>query len=218
MPPINGIGICIGTSYMGRSEVEKDGSYITTQWLSILFPLVPLGSIRVWPQTNRRTFWIPFFYSSNQFEAKQVPFYWPHMFKVYGIYLAIFLFFKFAALLEYLVPNNNVLHPLLSSILAFALSVFVIEITKGLRKIGITVNLFIVMVAVFFSFLTVAGISVDAMISANRLLYFWGAYSVFCIFFRKEKTSNNDDKKQRIARKTPDQVRKSAVPDTIDFK
>ena len=56
MSSINGIG----TTYIGQADVNKDGSYLSTKWLSLVIPIVPLGFVRIWPQSQTTTF-IPLF-------------------------------------------------------------------------------------------------------------------------------------------------------------
>lgn len=39
-----------GTIFYGKKNIGRDGSYITTKWLTILYlPVYPLGSYRLWP-------------------------------------------------------------------------------------------------------------------------------------------------------------------------
>ena len=42
----------IGTSFCGRAEPQIDGSYITTEWLTVLVPLIPFASYRLRPVGN----------------------------------------------------------------------------------------------------------------------------------------------------------------------
>ena len=43
----------IGTTLYGRLNVNPDGSYIATKWFVLLyFPILPLGSYRVWPEVE----------------------------------------------------------------------------------------------------------------------------------------------------------------------
>ncbi len=37
----------IGTHYWGRTEPHLDGSYITTEWLTLLIPIIPMKSMRL---------------------------------------------------------------------------------------------------------------------------------------------------------------------------
>src|SRR5438552_18879865 len=86
MSRINGIG----TAFFGRSRAKTDGSYITTNWLCVVLPLIPLGSYRVWPESHRSHL-LGMYYSST-FRASRAPLHWPHIFKFYGMYFAFYLF------------------------------------------------------------------------------------------------------------------------------
>lgn len=79
----------IGTRFHGCSEVRRDGSYLATKWFCLVFPIVPLGSWRIWPESHERR--LMGMYSSTTFKAKPSGLYLPHVAKVYGIYLAIYL-------------------------------------------------------------------------------------------------------------------------------
>jgi hypothetical protein len=39
----------IGTNYCGRTESHPDGSYITTEWITVVVPIIPLKSLRLRP-------------------------------------------------------------------------------------------------------------------------------------------------------------------------
>jgi hypothetical protein len=39
----------IGTQYCGRTESRPDGSYITTEWITVVVPIIPLKSLRLRP-------------------------------------------------------------------------------------------------------------------------------------------------------------------------
>ena len=42
-----------GKRYLGKRDYWSDGSYITTEWITVFwFPLVPLRSMRVWLQDS----------------------------------------------------------------------------------------------------------------------------------------------------------------------
>jgi len=90
MSTINGIG----TAYLGRANSARDGSFITTKWITVVLPLIPLGSYRIWPQTHNS--YLMGMYSSSQFSAKRVPLHWPHIFKFYGMYFAFYIFIEIA--------------------------------------------------------------------------------------------------------------------------
>jgi len=86
MSTINGIG----SRFFGCAEPRKDGSYIATKWLCLVAPLVPLGSYRLWPESHSSH--ALGMYSSSTFRSKSAGLYLPHVFKMYGIYLGIYLF------------------------------------------------------------------------------------------------------------------------------
>ncbi len=86
MSTVNGIG----TAYIGQADVRPDGSYIRTNWFCFVFPLIPLGSYRIWPESSKS--YALGMYSTSSFKAKPVGMYWPQVFKIYGIYLAFYIF------------------------------------------------------------------------------------------------------------------------------
>jgi len=71
MSSINGFG----STYIGCSDIGRDGSYVITEWMIILIPIVPLRSFRVLPTSHTNLG----FYSSSKFQAQRVPLYWPHV-------------------------------------------------------------------------------------------------------------------------------------------
>ena len=76
-----------GTKYYGRREAGPDGSYVTTEWIVLIYlPLIPIGSFRVCP-TGKSTNAIV--YNSQQFMVKRVPFNWPQIRNIYGVTGAI---------------------------------------------------------------------------------------------------------------------------------
>ena len=77
----------IGTKYYGRREAGPDGSYVTTEWIVLIYlPLIPIGSFRVCP-TGKSTNAIV--YNSQQFMVKRVPVNWPQIRNIYGVTGAI---------------------------------------------------------------------------------------------------------------------------------
>ncbi|MFG5775792.1 hypothetical protein ACFIQF_01840 [Comamonas sp. J-3] len=85
MSSINGIG----TRYIGHAEQRRDGSFITTKWLCIGFPLVPLGSYRIFPES--RSSHALGMYTRSTFSATPDGLYLPHLFQVYRWYAAFAL-------------------------------------------------------------------------------------------------------------------------------
>lgn len=60
-----------GTKYYGKRDQGPDGSYVTTEWVTLVYlPLIPLRSFRVCP-TGKGTNAILF--NSQQFVAQKVP-------------------------------------------------------------------------------------------------------------------------------------------------
>ena len=90
MSMINGFG----SRYLGQSAVQSDGSYIATKWFCFVFPLMPLGSYRIWPESSKS--YLLGTYSSSTFRAAKVPLHWPHIFRLYGMYLAFYMFLVIA--------------------------------------------------------------------------------------------------------------------------
>jgi len=90
MSMINGIG----TAFFGCSEPCSDGSYIATKWLCLGFPIVPLGSYRLWLEDHKKS--ILWGYSSSTFRAKRIGFYLPQIFGIYKWYFALYWFIVIA--------------------------------------------------------------------------------------------------------------------------
>lgn len=90
MSTVNGIG----TRFFGRAEPRRDGSYLATQWFCLVIPLIPLGSFRLWPE-GQASHGLGT-YSSSAFRIKPQGLYLPHVGKMYGLYLAIYLFMVIA--------------------------------------------------------------------------------------------------------------------------
>jgi hypothetical protein len=67
-----------GTMYYGRRDEDSDGSYVTTQWITLVFfPLIPIGSYRVRPIKSGIL--------SSEYHVWKAPFQWK---QVRNIYLA----------------------------------------------------------------------------------------------------------------------------------
>lgn len=86
MSTINGIGF----KFIGQSDPKRDGSYVATKWFCLVFPLIPVGSYRIWPGDHKS--YALGMYSSSTFQLKPVGLYLPHVVKIYGMYLALYLF------------------------------------------------------------------------------------------------------------------------------
>jgi len=71
-----------GTKYYGRRDIQPDGSYITTNFICLLFiPLVPLHSVRVIPDPKNSS--MPF--SKNHYLILEKK--WPNLIQVLAVYL-----------------------------------------------------------------------------------------------------------------------------------
>jgi hypothetical protein len=84
---INGIG----TTFYGRADARDDGSYVVTKWVIFVFaPIIPLGSMRVWPVAPEKT---PWWRASTGTRFKAIPtdLHMPHVLKGYGATLGIVL-------------------------------------------------------------------------------------------------------------------------------
>ena len=60
-----------GTRYYGRRDESPDGSYVTTQWVTLFYiPLVPIASYRVLPVTGGYNYIVS---RSRNFLVRKVP-------------------------------------------------------------------------------------------------------------------------------------------------
>lgn len=71
----------IGTRFLGNSDPLPDGSYIATEWLCFVMPIVPLRSCRIWPE-SRGGFFAPTF----RFKAAPVPLRRSQVIPLYAVY------------------------------------------------------------------------------------------------------------------------------------
>lgn len=82
----------VGTTLIGKREVEADGSYIATKWfVFIFFPIIPLGSYRVWRGETTASV-IPFVSvgATTQYRMVQVPLSRKQIIETYlGIFLTV---------------------------------------------------------------------------------------------------------------------------------
>jgi hypothetical protein len=73
----------IGTTWHGSALKKPDGSYVVTEWFTILWvPIIPLGSKRVWPQCDT-------------YLVKPVRLHKPHLIKGYAATLLISILFTY---------------------------------------------------------------------------------------------------------------------------
>jgi hypothetical protein len=83
----------IGTSFYGRADTHSDGSYVVTKWVIFVFaPIIPLGSMRVWPVAPEKTPWWRASVGSK-FRAAPVALHMPHVFKGYAATFGVILLF-----------------------------------------------------------------------------------------------------------------------------
>jgi hypothetical protein len=72
-----------GTKYNGRRDFNKDGSFVTTEWIVFIYiPLIPIGSFRVSP-TGKSSNGV--FYNSTEYFVTRVPLCWQQIRNVYII-------------------------------------------------------------------------------------------------------------------------------------
>jgi hypothetical protein len=82
-----------GTRYYGERERAEDGSYITTEWITLLyFPILPIRSFRVLPVGKGTNIII---HSSQEYQAIRVPLCWPQVRNVYLVMSPVLLLFLY---------------------------------------------------------------------------------------------------------------------------
>ena len=92
-----------GTMWYGNAAPGPDGSYVVTEWITVLWvPIIPLGSRRIiWdrqrdaeekakPWWKRETTWAAG--SLGYYRTLKVPLYVPHLLKAYAITIPVILF------------------------------------------------------------------------------------------------------------------------------
>jgi hypothetical protein len=78
----------IGTKYYGKRDLESDNSFITTEWIVLVYvPIIPIGSFRVQPTGESKNI---IFFSSTQYWVQRVPFNWKQIRNVYATTIGIF--------------------------------------------------------------------------------------------------------------------------------
>ncbi len=77
----------IGTTYYGQRDLLEDGSFVTTEWLILIYvPIIPLGSFRIVPSGKSSNLLV---YRSNQYLVKQVPMNWRQVRNTYSLYILL---------------------------------------------------------------------------------------------------------------------------------
>jgi hypothetical protein len=190
MSSINGIG----STYIGCSDVGKDGSYVTTKWVIFILPIVPIRSLRVLPASHINLG----FYSSSEFQAQPVPLYWPHVIWMYATYLVAAIFIMVADRLTGPKSSSTFSSPLLSSATAFVLSLLAVWISGFIRKGSVFANLIVFAAIITFSFLAAGNISAQPERSGQYMIYFWAAYAIFLVItFLRKKDSGKEQQEGR---------------------
>lgn len=78
-----------GTSFVGQRDFLPDGSYVTTEWVVLLFvPVIPLRSLRVTKTTLEGG--TPFYSKQSFIVRQQLPIHAKQVFCVYG-FLALYV-------------------------------------------------------------------------------------------------------------------------------
>lgn len=191
MSSINGIG----SGFVGCSEVGRDGSFITTEWVILLFPVVPIRSFRVLPTSHINLG----FYSRSKFQSQRVPLYWPHVIWVYATYLAAAIFFLASDPLTGPRLSRSVSSPLLASVLAFAFAMLAVWISGFIRKASLFASLIVFGFVITVSLLIAANISVQPERSWQYMYWLWGAYAIYFVskFFRNKEPAKTQKRARR---------------------
>jgi len=76
----------IGTMYYGSREKGRDGSYVTTEWVTLWWiPLLPIRSFRVLEQGSSSHWFVIASHSSSSYLARRVPLNWAQVRNVYEV-------------------------------------------------------------------------------------------------------------------------------------
>jgi hypothetical protein len=103
---INGFG----TTYYGCSDIEPDGSYLTTEWVTVFYvPIYPVGSWRVVPGKQKGGF--P--HHQQEFRVRPAPLSKRQVLRIYGLAAllgvgVIAMAILYGALLPALTPSQPV--------------------------------------------------------------------------------------------------------------
>jgi hypothetical protein len=84
-----------GTRYYGKRDKLQDGSYITTEWITLFFiPIIPLRSFRVRSVSKQSTWALIASAKDEKFMVARVPLNWKQVFKGYialGVIITIYI-------------------------------------------------------------------------------------------------------------------------------
>lgn len=76
----------IGARFHGCPEIRRDGSHFVTKWFCLVFPIVPLGNGRIWPESRECR--LMGMCSATTLRAEPSGLQLPHVAKMHGIHLA----------------------------------------------------------------------------------------------------------------------------------
>jgi hypothetical protein len=115
----------LGTGFVGKRDVQPDGSYITTEWAAVVLPLFPLRSYRV-RSTGRLYLG---FYNREDFLVTRVPLCWRQVANTYAVLLGIPLLA--ALIVPFLMSRLSVLLLVLLGALSAVLVLLTAQASKG---------------------------------------------------------------------------------------
>jgi hypothetical protein len=78
-------------------------------------------------------------------------------------------------------------HPLLASLLAFALPLLLVELTRWQRRRLISVHIAVLLIAVSLSVGIAAHVSLSPEASGGHLFFLWAGYAVINLFIRRKR-------------------------------
>ncbi len=119
-----------GTTFVGQRDFEADGSYITTEWVALLFiPVIPLRSLRVKEATRGGT---PFYTTQSYLVHRKLPLHLKQVFCVYGF----LVLFPVLAMLAAIVSRYSPVYvgKFISMVLILGVPVFVVWYLRSRAK------------------------------------------------------------------------------------
>lgn len=73
-----------GTTFYGKRDIGPDGSYVCTEWITLVWvPLIPLRSFRVLPTKDGTNLIV---WHSQSYQTMKVPLSWPQIRNIYGFF------------------------------------------------------------------------------------------------------------------------------------
>lgn len=79
------------------------------------------------------------------------------------------------------------LNPLVASLLAFALPLLLVELTRRQRRHLITVHIAVLVIAVLLSVGIAAHVSLSPEASGGHLFFLWAGYAAINLFIRRKR-------------------------------